>query len=224
MIQEILTRKGRILLAAVCDGMGGYEEGETASGFAAEELTAWLYGEIVTLLQEKEREGMWKRSWYRCFYQINRKLNLYAKKKDIFLGTTATVLFLYKRRYHLFHIGDSRAYHARPSLFPSRRFFSLTKDHISRNHLLSRCIGADRCDMPDYVTGRLRARSGREGFLLCSDGLYRRITQQELADALRPGDFKGAEEKQIKRRLRELAGRAYERGETDNISAVYIVV
>lgn len=225
-VQEIVTRKGSLLLAAVCDGMGGHEEGETASGFAAEQLVAWLYGEVLKLMQGREHRGMWKRSWYRCFYQMNQKLNQYAEKKGIFTGTTATALFLYKRRYYLFHIGDSRVYRIRNTLSASAHIKQLTKDHIHKPHLLSRCIGAGRCDMPDYRTGIIQNGGGflrgKEGFLLCSDGFYRRIHDKELAQALQPKYING--EKQMQKVLRELAGRAYERGESDNISAVYIVV
>lgn len=218
-VQEIVTRKGVMLLAAVCDGMGGHEEGETASGFVTEQLVAWLYAEVLRLMQEGKGRGMWRRSWYRCFYGINRKLNLYAEKKGIFTGTTATMLFLYQRRYYLFHVGDSRAYRIRGSLPVFVGIKQLTRDHIHKAHVLSRCIGAGRCDMPAYKTGRVRKG---DGFLLCSDGLYGHISDKELAESLRPRQIR--EERQIKRILRELSDRAYARGENDNISAVYIAV
>lgn len=218
-IQEIATRKGTMLLAAVCDGMGGHEEGETASGFVAEQLVAWLYAEVLKLMETGRSHGMWKRSWYRCFYGINRKLNLYAEKKGIFTGTTATMLFLYEHRYYLFHIGDSRLYRIRGAFSIFGGIRQLTKDHIYKMHVLSRCIGAGRCDMPEYKTGRVQRG---DGFLLCSDGLYGHVKEKELAETLRTKHIK--EEKQVKRILYELSERAYARGESDNISAVYIAV
>lgn len=38
LLEQVITVRGRILLAAVCDGIGGLSEGETASGFILEKL------------------------------------------------------------------------------------------------------------------------------------------------------------------------------------------
>ena len=37
-LQQVLTGRGRVLMAAVCDGMGGLQQGETASGYMTERL------------------------------------------------------------------------------------------------------------------------------------------------------------------------------------------
>ena len=218
VVQEIMTRKGKVLLAAVCDGMGGHAEGETASGFVAEQIVAWLYAEILGMLQRNASHRQWKRSWYRCFYHINQKLNTYAEKKEIFMGTTMTMLFVSQEWYHLCHIGDSRAYKIRNTICQSGYIKQMTKDHIDKPHVLTRCIGTNRNAMPDYIRWRMRKN---EGILLCSDGFYRCVHKKELAGALMPKHLKT--EKDIRKVLREVAGRVQERGETDNISAVYVL-
>lgn len=218
VIQEIATCKGRLFLAAVCDGMGGCDEGENASGFVVQQLVAWLYDEILELLQKHVDTAGWRRSWYRCFYQVNQKLNAYAENNGIFTGTTMTMLFCWKRRYYVFHIGDSRVYRIRKGVGRNNGIKQLTQDDVWQEHVLKRCIGAGRTDMPEYLSGRLRRE---EGFLICSDGLYRRMRNAEFAEALLPKHIKT--EKDIKRVLLELAERAQTRGERDNISAVYMV-
>ena len=35
VLQQVLTRRGRVLMAAVCDGMGGLSAGGEASGYVA---------------------------------------------------------------------------------------------------------------------------------------------------------------------------------------------
>ena len=45
VLQQVETRVGTVTLAAVCDGVGGLKEGETASGYMAEMLIVWFYKE-----------------------------------------------------------------------------------------------------------------------------------------------------------------------------------
>ena len=42
LVLKALTSQGRVLLAAVCDGMGGMDRGEYASGYLTEELVTWF--------------------------------------------------------------------------------------------------------------------------------------------------------------------------------------
>ena len=61
--------------------------------------------------------------------------------------------------------------------------------------------------------------------LLCTDGFRRRVTKQELCDVMRldAAGFRGpAGEEQIGRRLKEIGEVCMKRGETDNLSAVYV--
>ncbi len=59
-----------------------------------------------------------------------------------------------------------------------------------------------------------------EGFLVCSDGFWRNISDTELGDVLNPERIR--EEWQIEKRLKEIADHDCRRGERDNLSAVYI--
>lgn len=64
-----------------------------------------------------------------------------------------------------------------------------------------------------------------EGILLCTDGFRRRVSDQELGDAMYFG-FANVQafspEEQIERRLKEIGGVCRRRGETDDLSAVYV--
>ena len=66
-------------------------------------------------------------------------------------------------------------------------------------------------------TGNMR--SG-QAVLLCSDGFYHCVTQQEMAEVMNPDRL--LEEEQIARRLREIGEACMRRGERDNLSAVYV--
>ena len=59
-----------------------------------------------------------------------------------------------------------------------------------------------------------------EGILLCTDGFRRCVTVEELRAVMNPGELAG--EEQIGRRLKEIGETCMKRGETDNLSAVYV--
>ena len=49
LVRSAMTKEGEILLAAVCDGMGGLEKGEVASGEVIRALARW-FEETLPLL------------------------------------------------------------------------------------------------------------------------------------------------------------------------------
>ena len=50
VLEQVLTSKGRVLFAAVSDGIGGLSEGEVASGFILEKLLTNFYQQLLPLI------------------------------------------------------------------------------------------------------------------------------------------------------------------------------
>ena len=50
LVRSAMTKEGEILLAAVCDGMGGLEKGEVASGEVIRALARWFEETLPLLL------------------------------------------------------------------------------------------------------------------------------------------------------------------------------
>jgi len=214
LLEQVLTRRGRVLVAAVSDGIGGLAEGETASGFILEKVLQNFYHRmLLTIVKGRGRHRI-KRNLLRCFFETNRILNLYAKSKDISLGATVSVLMIFKNRYMTAHLGDSRIYR----ISENRKIQKITEDHTLGKNVLSKCMGSFPYQSPDICEGAVR---GRTGFLLCSDGFYHFPTEDMFAELLDPSEIK--EEEQIERRLKELAGYGMRQGEQDNISALYVL-
>jgi len=211
ILQQALTGRGRVLLAAVSDGVGSLSEGENASGFITEKLVECFYGQLVGLAGKRKGKRALKKSLLRCFYETNSQLRHYGEGKEIRLGATISLLFLWGRRYMIFHLGDSRIY-----LCGRRKARLLTRDHTEGGGI-TRCMGSFPFQYPDICFGKVH---GRKGFLLCTDGFYRTLGQDAL-EALDPGDISG--EEQIERRLWQLGTAAGKKGEQDNLSAVYCV-
>lgn len=211
-LQQAVTGKGRVLLAAVSDGIGGLAEGEIASGYITEQLIENFYGQMLSLAGRKRGKKAMERSLLRCLHHINSELKTYGKGKGLKLGATLSLLFVWKRRYMIVHLGDSRIYLCR-----KRKIKLLTEDHSDGGRGLTKCVGSFPFNAPDVLNGRIW---GRCGFLLCTDGFYRKLDEDAFA-VLNPEDI-GSKE-QVERRLREMAAVAYKRGEQDNMSAVYSV-
>ncbi|MDE6603188.1 MAG: protein phosphatase 2C domain-containing protein [Lachnospiraceae bacterium] len=212
VLQQVLTRRGRVLLAAVCDGMGGASCGEEASGYAALRLREWFYTELFAMIRKNKRYWVIRRSLDRLVFQMQGELRQYAAQEGISLGTTMTVLVVWEKTWLLWHLGDSRAYRLR-----GRRMEQLTEDHAQDAGKLTKCLGSFGCFVPQHRMGVLKPG---EGILLCTDGFRRCVTGEELQEVMAPREIAG--EEQIGRRLKEIGETCMKRGEKDNLSAVYV--
>lgn len=212
VLQQVLTGRGRVLLAAVCDGMGGLSHGERASGYAAERFREWFYTELFAMIRKNKRYWVIRRSLDRLVFHMQGQLKRYAVQEDISLGTTMTALVVWERTWLLWHLGDSRAYRLR-----GRRMEQLTEDHAQDAGELTKCLGSFGSFTPQHRMGVLKPG---EGILLCTDGFRRCVTEEELREVMKPRELAG--EEQIARRLKEIGETCMKRGERDNLSAVYI--
>lgn len=214
-----------ILLAAICDGVGGLEGGETASYTAVSMISEWFDEELPVLEPEvrilkKRLESLAESINSRIRYENER-----AGKKS---GTTCSALLLWKRYYLICHIGDSRIY------MVDEKVYQLTEDHswlaeevrkgrmtaeeaerdIRKNRIL-KCFGAGQTAAPDLLAGEVRDPSS---FVLCTDGFWHRITGEELKEKLGPGFSKDTAV------LEKLTNLVKDRGEDDNISVIAVDV
>ena len=214
VLLQVLTAKGRVLMVAVCDGMGGLAKGDTASGYVTKRLQEWFYESLLRAIRKKKPYWIIRRSLDRLVYHMQEQLSQYSEKEDIRLGTTMTVLVTWEKTYLLWHLGDSRAYRIH-----NKKITCLTKDHVKGRNQLTKCVGSFGYERPDFKLGVLQ---GGQGMLLCSDGFRHCVAESELTDVLKPAQIR--DEEQITRRLREIGDACMNRGERDNLSAVYVKV
>lgn len=214
VVLQALTLRGRVLMAAVCDGMGGMDAGEYASGYLTEELTTWFYDGLLIAIAQKKPLWVIRRSAERKVYQVQSRLERYASKHSLAMGTTMSLLVLWEKKYMLWHLGDSRIY--RLSGGKKNRIKLLTNDHTQGRGRLTKCVGSFGFFMPDFQMG---AVGKNEAFLLCSDGFRNRMDRKEFGAALNPERMT---KKRCDRRLREIGETVMRRGEEDNLSAIYI--
>lgn len=230
LIKGVSNGKNEALFAVICDGMGGMARGELASATAVRDFSEWFLRDFMPSGINQKKENI-RRQWLEVLREMNRKLISYGRINHIQLGTTVTaILLLPEGEYQICHVGDTRIYKV------SEQMEQLSEDHTfverevkkgnmtpeqaavdSRKNVLLQCIGVNSRFEPQFLEGRFLEQ---DGILLCSDGFRHRVTEDEIFSSLQECRYKdkaGIEDKLIK--LVELNK---QRGETDNISAIFI--
>jgi len=208
-------------LFAVADGMGGHRGGEVASAVALEALAEAVDGQTT----EELVEGV-ERANRAVFDRAGADSSLAG------MGTTLVLLGLVthegRGRLGIVNVGDSRAY-----LLAGLEFAQLSEDHSlvetlvrsgqltedeavnhPRRNVLTRALGIEPdVDVDAWV---IEPHAG-DRFLLCSDGLFNELDDDEITAVLRqlldPGQA-----------ATELVRLADEAGGRDNISVVVVDV
>ncbi len=212
-IQSVLTKRGPMVMACVCDGSLGLTQGEIASGYLVERITDWFYHTLMSECQNGVNSTQIRKSGYRLLYSIDLDLKNYAKKKKIQVGSTVTMLLLLQRRYFIFKIGDSGVYRLRV------RMKQMSRNLMYNESALNKSVGAGIWIKPECLQGLYRKN---DAFLLCTDGFRHYTSENVLQTLFCDTQIKG--EKEAYRRMREVGMRNRERGEKNAISAIYIKV
>lgn len=230
LVKAVAKNEKEVLLAVLCDGMGGMDKGEVASASMVRDFSEWLTDTYIK--QDKWNLEVIKEQWIELMEGCNRRLIQYGQEGGIQLGTTVTVLLVNSEGDYLIgHIGDTRVYHV------ADRIKQLTEDHTfvareikrgnmtpeqaktdHRRNVLLQCVGVNSAIEPQFVEGTIK---NGEAFLLCSDGLRHQCADSELLAYLPPVRFRTQDE--IKKALVEVVELNKQRRETDNISAIYVL-
>lgn len=219
-----------VVLAAVCDGMGGLDKGGLASATVTKVLSRWFEEKLPTMLEGPDWSGI-RSSLEQLSEKLNTQIGKFGEEGQIRLGTTLCAMLIIANEYLLVNIGDSRAYlisDGARQLTKDQTFVQRELDrgtitpeqaltHPKRNMLLQ-CIGASRQTVPDMRSGSIR--SG-ESYLLCTDGFRHFVTNEELFEVFGRGDAP-ATVQSIKDEIDKVIKLVMKRGEKDNITAVVI--
>ncbi len=231
-VKEAYTPEGTVLMAAVCDGMGGLEKGEVASKTVVEALSKWFEEELPYLLARTNRKTAISDSLDALVKNCNKVILTYGAQRHIQLGTTVTmILFLPDNTYIICHVGDTRVYKIddesavvltedQTLVQRELRLGRITKEQAlkdPRGNVLLQCVGASKFVQPVFIHGNT---AGNLCYLLCSDGFRHEITRREIGEAFAPAG--NSNEVVMRRNIETLIERNIECGETDNISAMLI--
>jgi len=211
-------RKGR--LAVVADGMGGYEGGQEASRLAVE---------TVRLVYDRSFDGDPQSSLVAAMASAHENIQRYAlEHPDLSgMGTTCTAVAIVGQRLCFAHVGDSRLY-----LVRAGKVSRLTRDHSyvgrlvesgivrsedaeshPQRHILTAALGSGRDVEPDIPQQPVAVEIG-DTLVLCTDGLWSLVGEQELARTVQSNSPAAA--------CVALVNLALERGGADNITLLVL--
>jgi protein phosphatase len=198
------------MLLVVADGVGGHPGGEVASVEALRALTAYL-------TRKNTDPGRDLPNAVRCANVAVRE-RAGAERRLHDMATTLVAAVIRGGHVWVANVGDSRAYLVTP-----RSIRQLTRDHTLTNstaaasgasHVLTRSLGA-AADVEIDMFGPVRLKP-QARLLLCSDGLYRALDNQELSRITLGASADLA--------VRRLIAAANVRGGPDNISVALCAI
>lgn len=211
---RLAQKKGQYFsVLAVCDGIGGLEKGEVASALVVRRIDEW-FDRIVQWLDIPEADP---EVVYAHLKDAAEEWNLavceYRKSHGVQTGTTLSLLMLLRDRYYTLHVGDSRIY-----LCGKKDWKQLTVDasvtQMKNGRMktyLDNYMGKSEELWFTSSSGPVR---GGDLFLVCSDGLYHHLLQEDIREI----SLDGLDEKKAEAACRILIEKMLARGERDNIS------
>jgi len=218
---ELLPDRGLYILA---DGMGGHNAGEVASVSAVKSLCDYFTSERVASL--RNNPDTIRSEMIQSVQAAHQTIVDLSEGKPEYggMGTTLIFSFVHDGALHICHVGDSRAY-----MVNTRSINQITNDHSGvwtlvksgemtseearhsplRNQI-SQALGAPFPITPEYTKEPI---DGSDIVLLCSDGLWDMLSDDEIHSIILDGDT-------LEHVGKELIRRANEEGGEDNITLV----
>ena len=216
---EIKKHKNNALFA-LADGLGGHQHGELASKCVVETLINSFPEKFETDVEDWLEKNL---------LEANEKIISIQEEKSAVIKTTAVALIIDDKNAKWTHIGDSRLYYLH-----NNSISSITEDHsvaykkykageITRDEIatdedqsrLIRSLGSERCtpvfDNAEVCKG--------DGFLLCSDGMWEYIFDEEiLVDFLKADSAENWGELMLMRVMERIPD------DSDNLSLITVFI
>ena len=230
LIHQAQTDSGNVLLAVICDGMGGLAKGEVASACMIRSFSEWFRLEFPAMLSRGLQPETLRASWEQLVSNVDRKIAVYSDAHNVSMGTTCAALLIVNGTYYIMNIGDSRVY------LISDNIYQLTKDQTyiqqeidagrmtyqesltdPQRNVLLQCVGASPVIKPDFFMGDVQIN---QCYMLCCDGFRHVVGAQEILEQLNPKT--NTDPGTMQRNLVYLTELNKQRMETDNITAALI--
>jgi PPM family protein phosphatase len=213
-------------LFIVADGMGGHERGEVASALSAQAVTDKILREVYLPFLKQDNRGAANRPLNEVLVSAVEEANDIVQEHAPEGGTTLTAALVLGNNAYLAHVGDSRAYIHRDG-----QLKQITHDHsyVARlvelgqataeealthryRNVLYRALGqAGNLEVETY----LQPLAPRSQLLICSDGLWNMIPDEQIAQILNTAPSPQAATQQ-------LVDLANANGGDDNVTAIIV--
>jgi protein phosphatase len=177
----------------VADGMGGAKAGEYASAIASKEVSNYISYYLEDTTQTNPTDSEIRNVLEHAVKRANTVIYKESKENKEYsgMGTTLTCAIIYDNQLYIAHVGDSRAY-----LINQNSIEKITRDHslvgrllelgqISeeealthpQRNLIYRSLGGFPAVEVEIYQLMVKAN---DYILLCSDGLYEHVKDDEI--------------------------------------------
>lgn len=183
--------KDELLIAVVCDGMGGMESGEIAS----QTVVDMLRDDFRNLCDDCYFPDFLRQEAIRADRFVNKLQDEVGN--TVKAGTTIVSVLIQQNNFYWMSVGDSKIY-----FFRNGKMLSVTREHnyklsldilkkrgeiseqqykteLSKGEALISYIGMGNISLIDGNSEAFRLESG-DRILLCSDGLYKNLREDEI--------------------------------------------
>ena len=185
-IEAAQTDMGEVLMAIVCDGVGGLSRGNVASSTVVDRFARWFEGELPLLMEGMAESGrfdfgMVQAVWGALLQNLNDLIRDYGVKA----------------------VGDCRAYQ-----MSARSFAQITQDQTlvakrlaageiteeearrSPKNVILQAVGTQRVLNPVFSEGSYTAD---DLFVICCDGAYHRAENEGIREIFQGLDYRNGQ-------------------------------
>lgn len=216
--EDSVLDNGQAGLWVVADGMGGHAAGDVASASIVESLGNIKPSEDADKLVSETEERL---------MDVNADLVRQALERDDrqTMGSTVAAMLAFQKHCFIFWAGDSRIYRLRDG-----KLKRLMDDHSKvqdlvdeglltekdaekhpESNVITRAIGASRSLYVDIDIFDVEAG---DRYMLCSDGLYKEVMEDEMGELIGKGTPEDA--------CNSLVELTLDRGSRDNVTVIVV--
>jgi len=226
-----------ILLAVVCDGMGGARGGWEASSTAAESFVSTMDSFVASYITAQNTlectDSQIHRALRHAAFTSNKAVFHRSEENESLrgMGTTLVSALLIGTTLYTTNIGDSRLYVAQGEnleqishdhsyvqyLVDTGRLTPEEAQTAPNRNIITRAVGTESNVDADVFVTEIDPTSEPAYVLLCSDGLTNHLNSTEIREILTDGV-------PVEEKTKKLISRANDLGGSDNITAVVIAL
>ncbi len=230
-----------VVLAVVCDGMGGAKGGGVASSLAISAFIERIDADLETLVDRHSDDSSDENISNILLSAVERANEaVYSSSKSSSdltgMGTTLVCALVTPKRIYSVNVGDSRMY-----LSTADSITQITKDHSyvqylvdigrisptkakSSHHrnIITRAVGTESSVEADLYTVQHTEGAAPTHIVLCSDGLTNFVEPSEINSQLKA--LNDSDSEALKATAESLVSLANDRGGSDNITVVLLSI
>ena len=224
---------GEVLMAIVCDGVGGLSRGNVASSTVINRFVTWFEQELPALIEGMDAQagfdfGLVRAVWGAHLQSLNDLIRAHGAKVGGSLGTTFTGIIACGGRYLAGHVGDCRAYHMNRVFFEqitqdqtlvAKKLAAgeITAEEAARQpkNVILQSVGTERVLKPVFYEG---AYAPDSLLVICCDGAYKRAGNEGVKRLFQSLDYH--DEAALGAACETLIEQDIAQGEKDNLTVL----